>query len=1231
MTLKNRERKKGFSLVEFLIVLGILAILAVIAVPATLGIINKSNEENDKVLAATYTEYMQKFATEKVGSADFYSTVYNDGAGSEYAFLEESSGLGAFPGVVQLSDKINDINTENEIWRLIRKEACIAIKAYSEGEIADNDNYFIDAPNDKDKAFVYYYLTGKVEVKNVADMKPVTYDEVEEGCVDTEDYWVFLDREGGSGKAIGQNPSRRDFYVQIYQYGVRPDKAVNGVKVTVQLSNGVTKTANTNKYGLLVFRDVSDMVTVFAERQGAISYPDAKYYPSPEYRSNVVNLLTENVGNSPANPFVIYLKMGTLGSLELQEVQKTYTYNPGTSSVIKDEKVVTITEQSDFVTSFTKTATSLIGEDKVDSNPSPAFNPLNLLEEDATGEFKYLMYGDYHMNIRTNTMNKGGLPLFVEDNRDITSDVYGIYTEADKDKYIVYTDKYTYPVVLKRTSTTVDGVLLAENTSQLLHGTYDNLFDRFDKGDAYTETIVLKSYIYAVNKSNPNDVYYSELKYENDGKYTFRLELKDKHTGGEYNIYIVTRNVADGKNESKGYGETSSIKDTPSNILSIHQWPATITADGSLYKLTMSEGDFAKVNLQNDVETVDVKLTVYEENHNYNDNKKFISYSVELYRLGYFDVNTPQNQLKNLSLAENLTKYTGSLNALNTKNGTLTISGVKKGFYRMVYKPNNISGYDAVDEIVFIDDGVFEIVYTFKEEQQMVGGPMPITYTIICTPKDKNGNTLTVRSETGRTNNKGILDAYGSNSPISFKIYADSKVNPDKEINMKYVNVKYDFADDGSVRITFKDTPSEYGLYITSSVLCFTNGEYKIETEITENHNGTFYINRKEDQKTSTANHAEGEYGWFIDTGRTEHYQVCKRCGFERFRSSHYKETVESTLKQNDVPAVYYSAATASVGKSDANNSGHYALCTVCNKYSPKSNSCSGGSWTYEYNKYVDKSTSKMADGTTAYLLKGNSSPGNTLSEGDNGYHFKYCSYCHQKYTKEQHDIKSEVKSVATCTTPGDKDFWCTKCEYRRDEDVPVAGHQPYDGPKTYYIGFNNYCWGTLYNTYCSVCEIKLSEVDDYDASGYHSKLGGHDNKHGYHKAGEIVTGVINGTTYSVIKVPDYGARPDDLTATDEPGRWFIPNAGHIHNDNPYGLGPMPKRRNDYGCVFTSGSMPTSPATWRTTQGSSMYYEGSGKGTWSCDRNFTIPALSGSRVYYCRAVWGGISGVSDAN
>ena len=183
MTLGKTKRKSGFSLMEFLIVIGIIAVLAVIIVPATVGIINKTNEQNDKVLASTYTEYMQKFATEKVGNADFYSTIYNDGAGSEYDILKSNSGLGSFPGITQLNEKINTSN-EEEIWKSIRKEACIAIKAYGEVELADNDKYFVEKPIDAEMAFVYYYLTGKVEIKKVSDMKKVTVSEVNDGSID---------------------------------------------------------------------------------------------------------------------------------------------------------------------------------------------------------------------------------------------------------------------------------------------------------------------------------------------------------------------------------------------------------------------------------------------------------------------------------------------------------------------------------------------------------------------------------------------------------------------------------------------------------------------------------------------------------------------------------------------------------------------------------------------------------------------------------------------------------------------------------------------------------------------------------------------------------------------------------------------------------------------------------------------------------------------------------------
>ena len=113
---------------------------------------------------------MQKFATEQVGSIGYYPTLKDDGVGSDYDILKNSSGKGSYPGITQLDSRINEMN-EDEIWNLIRKEACIAISAYSGEELADPYNYFIEKPTDSSMAFVYYYLTGTIALESVEKME----------------------------------------------------------------------------------------------------------------------------------------------------------------------------------------------------------------------------------------------------------------------------------------------------------------------------------------------------------------------------------------------------------------------------------------------------------------------------------------------------------------------------------------------------------------------------------------------------------------------------------------------------------------------------------------------------------------------------------------------------------------------------------------------------------------------------------------------------------------------------------------------------------------------------------------------------------------------------------------------------------------------------------------------------------------------------------------------------
>lgn len=1061
MTLGKTKRKSGFSLMEFLIVIGIIAVLAVIIVPATVGIINKTNEQNDKVLASTYTEYMQKFATEKVGNADFYSTIYNDGAGSEYDILKSNSGLGSFPGITQLNEKINTSN-EEEIWKSIRKEACIAIKAYGEVELADNDKYFVEKPIDAEMAFVYYYLTGKVEIKKVSDMKKVTVSEVNDGSIDTEDYWVFLDREGGSGKAVGL-PSQKDFYVQIYQYGVENNglynEPINGVEVSVKYKDKTgkdcTKSAVTSSEGLLVFRDVSDTITITASREGAISYPDSTYYPVSEtgpwysqcrlpdaeyWRNNVVNIDTVGVGNSATNPFVIYLKMGTLGSLEFFETVKTYEYTSGSGVSSKTDRVHII-KPNNFITSYTKTDDSIMGRDESYESSTPGFNPLELLGVDESGIFKFLMYGDYDMLISNQTINETTKNKnFLDYNETITSDVYGIYNKDNPGDYPLNTSPYPYPVVLTRTDTFVQGTLVSEHEEQPLHGTYNvlDISSNFDSGIISShKDITIDTKVYVVNKSNKSQYFTSTsltpAGTTPDGSYIYNYEvyLNGQHTGDEYEIFLVTR-----------YGASNNTTiSTTIKRLNPAQWPKSIVADGSTYVFKTSTTDYTKINLQSDVAKVNFKIKAYED---FATNDKPLTYTATIQRCGYDKTDT--------------TFFSASASASET-NGIASFSNVPKGFYTLTMTYHDVYG-GAYDNkyTIFVDEGNYVFVHNGPSEA--------IHYVIYCQPVTADGSALS---------GTGMLDGTSKYEKIKFNIVVDGvtlTLSTSDYTGGKY-KVDYTSSSNNRVKIEFVYGKASEYLEVTQEVECFEVSDKStlknmlyVEDPINTDYNNTFKILRLENERTSTSDHVPGEWYWDIDN--TNHWQVCGRCKYIRLKQPHFTSENVETGKTTDNQASYYASAYTSNNTSVGSQ--HKKHCTVCNLYD-KAEYCDGGSWTKYYDRYTTNAAhSSVHTNGTGYTLKTYQTSVSTSR------HYKYCSLCHQRHDYGAHDY-TITTTAATCTTDGNTHYDCKYCDYSYDVPIPKKNHD-YVIKHYYKAGVDTGCLVIHLEIKCSKCGDETKNGD---------------------------------------------------------------------------------------------------------------------------------------------------------
>ena len=134
MTLQQKllakQSKKGFTLVELVVVIAILGILAAIAIPAVIGIINSANESQLKTDAATvdaackdyYAELVagtiNKSAPGKITSTTETGVLpaANDGTTARKTAALKCTIQGAmeYAGVTQLSNKLGDMTYDKE-------------------------------------------------------------------------------------------------------------------------------------------------------------------------------------------------------------------------------------------------------------------------------------------------------------------------------------------------------------------------------------------------------------------------------------------------------------------------------------------------------------------------------------------------------------------------------------------------------------------------------------------------------------------------------------------------------------------------------------------------------------------------------------------------------------------------------------------------------------------------------------------------------------------------------------------------------------------------------------------------------------------------------------------------------------------------------------------------------------------------------------------------------------
>lgn len=570
-------KKKGFTLIEFSVIIAIICIVAAVMVPVITGILDKTDEKSEEVAAGFYTSAMQRFADEKAGDALLYPNLSTTGEDSEYSVFCEKSGHGMFPGYNLLTSDNNE-----ETYSKIRREAVIAIKAFS--DVKTLDGYYIEQPSKKNYQYVYYYLTGQVSLEDERNKIAANKEDLKNGIVDINDYWVYLSRDGGSGEAIANAENGTGaVFVQIRQYGT--DKLLGDTTVTLRIGSEL-RTAVTGENGTVGFTDVSlGSVFVEAEKLGAVSFPDERFYNE----NGCITVKTGGyIGDSANNPYVITLKMGSLGSMGFY--RRTNSWDGSrwktTDSYITDDVELT----SLFKVDNSREAGFARDETYI-TNAKKSGGRQELL----TPEGKFLLYGPYKLRVRGNG--------FRDYEEFVVSKIYGIdnYKNNGAGEYSNMNEPYEYPIIMRKPNGkgSITGVITWERPQQPLKGTAASQ----GKWVVVDEEYSVNTRVVVLNKQTKKKYYSEYFKSSENGKYSYEISgLPD----GDYSIYLETP-----------YGEN--------NNLDLSALPEKITIDGA--ELTVN----AQVRYS-DVDMGSVKLNItYDERGN---NDPISGAAVSLTRLG---------------------------------------------------------------------------------------------------------------------------------------------------------------------------------------------------------------------------------------------------------------------------------------------------------------------------------------------------------------------------------------------------------------------------------------------------------------------------------------------------------------------------------------------------------------------------------------------------------------------
>lgn len=185
--------RKGFTLVEMLVVVALLAILVSVSIPVITSINSKAGDSADAITAESIETAIDSWMDTDYSDDNFYRTnLYTSAATGEAAaarigglteqmYSYNFAGTGQLPGV-ELTDEAQ-----------IRHSVITAIKATSSIKILirDGQQYVQSPQTGSQYGFKYYYKIGRVNAELIDSAESAL------GNDEVYRYYVWLDRNGG--------------------------------------------------------------------------------------------------------------------------------------------------------------------------------------------------------------------------------------------------------------------------------------------------------------------------------------------------------------------------------------------------------------------------------------------------------------------------------------------------------------------------------------------------------------------------------------------------------------------------------------------------------------------------------------------------------------------------------------------------------------------------------------------------------------------------------------------------------------------------------------------------------------------------------------------------------------------------------------------------------------------------------------------------------------------------